>query len=97
MENIEDLLFCDRLVGGLWVGFRCRSEDGVNVDINEGKQLGVQWGGGFTELPIDPVLQEHPNSKHSSFLNYMVGRYKIHQEFSSCKLTSLENLLSIQN
>lgn len=68
LENIEDLLFCDRLVGGLWVGFRCRSEDGVNVDINEGKQLGVQWGGGFTELPIDPVLQDNiltQNTAHS--------------------------------
>lgn len=59
LENIEDLLLCDRLVGGLWVGFRCRSEDGVNVDINEGKQLRVQRGGGFTELPIDPVLWEN--------------------------------------
>lgn len=59
LENIQDLLLCDRLVGGLWVGFRGRSEDGVNVDINEGKQLRVQRGGGFTELPIDPVLQEN--------------------------------------
>lgn len=39
----------------------------------------------------------HPNLKHSSFLNYMIVRYKIHQEFCSYNSTSLQNLISIQN
>lgn len=56
MKNIQYLLFRDRLVGGLRVGLRCRSKNGVNVDINKRKQLRVERSGGFTELPIDPVL-----------------------------------------
>lgn len=58
LKNIQYLLLCDRLICGLWVGFRCRSKNGVNVDINERKQLRMEWSGGFTELPIDPVLEK---------------------------------------
>ena len=58
MKNIQYLLFRDRLICGLWVGFRCRSKNRVNVDINKRKQLRMEWSGGFTELPIDPVLEK---------------------------------------
>lgn len=59
LKNIQYLLFCDRLICGLWVGFRCRSKNRVNVDINKRKQLRMEWSGGFTELPIDPVLEKN--------------------------------------
>ena len=59
LKNIQYLLFRDRLICGLWVGFRCRSKNRVNVDINKRKQLRMEWGGGFTELPIDPVLEKN--------------------------------------
>lgn len=58
LKNIQYLLFRDRLICGLWVGFRCRSKDRVNVDIDKRKQLRVEGSGGFTELPIDPVLEK---------------------------------------
>lgn len=34
LKDVEDLLLSDGLVGGLWVGLGCWSEDGVNVGIN---------------------------------------------------------------
>lgn len=34
LENIEDLLLGDGLVGGLWVCLGCRSEDGVDVGVD---------------------------------------------------------------
>lgn len=55
-EDTEDLLLCDWLVGGFGVGLGCRGENGVNVDINEGDELRVDWGGRLTKLPKDPVL-----------------------------------------
>lgn len=59
MKNIQYLLFRDRLICGLWVGFSCRIENGVDIDINKRKQLRMERGGGFTELPIDPVLENN--------------------------------------
>lgn len=34
LEDIEDLLLSDGLVGGLWVGLGCWSEDGVDIGID---------------------------------------------------------------
>lgn len=34
LKYSEDLLLSDRLVGGLWVGLRRWSEDGVDIGIN---------------------------------------------------------------
>lgn len=63
LEDVEDLLLCDWLVGGLWVCLGCRSEDGVDVDVDEGQQLRVQGGGGLTQLPEDPILRGHPSKQ----------------------------------
>lgn len=67
LKNIQYLLFCDRLVCGFWVGFWCRSKNGVNVDINKRKQLRVERSGGFTELPVNPVLEKKTN--HATMLH----------------------------
>lgn len=56
-EDAEDLLLRDWLVGGLWVGLGCRSEDGVDVDVDEGDELRVDRGGGLAKLVEDPVLE----------------------------------------
>lgn len=66
LKNIQYLLLRDRLIRGLRVGFRRRSEDRVNVDIDKREQLRMEWGGGFTELPVDPVL-EGTKASHIQF------------------------------
>lgn len=58
LKNIQDLLLCDGLVGRLRVGLGCRSKNRVDVDINERKQLRMEWGSGFTQLSINPVLEQ---------------------------------------
>lgn len=68
LKYSEDLLLSDRLVGGLWVGLRRWSEDGVDIGINERNQLGVDRGACLTELAIDPILEGAPEGK-IPFLN----------------------------
>lgn len=57
-EDTEDLLLSDWLVGGLWVGLGCRSEDGVDVNIDQRDELRVDRGRRLTKLVKDPVLEE---------------------------------------
>lgn len=57
-EDTEDLLLGDWLVGGLRVGLGCRSEDGVDVNIDQRDELRVDRGGRLTKLVEDPVLEE---------------------------------------
>lgn len=56
-EDTEDLLLGDWLVGGFGVGLGCRSQDGVDVDIDERDELRVDRGRRLTELTEDPVLK----------------------------------------
>lgn len=57
-EDTEDLLLSDWLVGGLRVGLGCRSEDGVDVNIDQRDELRVDRGRRLTKLVKDPVLEE---------------------------------------
>lgn len=56
LEDGEDLQLGDGLVRGLWVGFGCWSEDGVDIGVDQRDQLGVHGCGCLTELAIYPVL-----------------------------------------
>lgn len=56
-EDTEDLLLSDWLVGGFRVGLGCRSEDGVDVDVDERDELRVDRGRRLAKLTKDPVLE----------------------------------------
>lgn len=70
LENVQDFLLCDWLVGGLRVGLGCWREDRVDISIDKRNQLGVDGGGCLTELPVDPVLRDKNISRgQKSFLS----------------------------
>lgn len=56
-KDAEDLLLRDWLVGGLRVGLGCRSEDGVDVDVDERDELRVDRRRRLAQLTEDPVLE----------------------------------------
>lgn len=74
LEDVEDLLLGDGLVGGLRVGFGRRGEDGVDVGVDEGDELGVHGGGGLTELPVDPVLEDR---RGTTIQDWLLGQLLI--------------------
>lgn len=57
LEDAQDLLLCDWLVGGLGVGLGGWRKNGVDVDVDEGQKLCVERRGRLAQLSEDPVLR----------------------------------------
>lgn len=55
-EDGEDLLLRDGLVGGVDGPFRTRSEHGVDVDFDEGRENRVERRDGAADLLVDPFF-----------------------------------------